>query len=147
MPDPTNVNPGALAAALVVLVLAALLLMRLGKWLLPGLRKMGRFLDDWQGEPDRPGVPGRPGVMEQLSTLRDEQIATREQMTVDGTPLKEYVVKIATKQAEDSARLDTLTQVVGQSVAKSTEERVEGHRAATAAWQAVEAVAHDRDGS
>lgn len=146
MPDPMDLNPAALIAALIVLIVAALLLARAARGVLPGLRKLSRFLDDWQGEPDRPGVPGRPGVMEQLSALREEQIRTRDGLVyTDGRPLKEVVGDIAAKQVEDSARLDTLTQVIGHTVAKTSEERVEGHRAATAAWRAVEAVAEHRE--
>ena len=42
------------------------------KWLLPAGRAITEFLNDWAGEPERPGVPARPGVMEQLSDLRTE---------------------------------------------------------------------------
>lgn len=147
MPDPMSINPGALIGGAVVLIIAALLLLRVGRSVVPFARKGARFLDDWQGEPDRPGVPGRPGVLEQLSTLREEQIRTRDALTFDGRPLKEVVGAIAKKQVEDSARLDTLTKVMGQTVAKAAEERVEGHRAASAAWHAVEAVAEKRDAS
>lgn len=31
-----------------------------------------RFLDDWTGQPPRPGYPPVPGVMEQLATVRNE---------------------------------------------------------------------------
>lgn len=37
--------------------------------LAPLFRKLQQFLDDFQGEQDRPGVPGRPGVMKRLETL------------------------------------------------------------------------------
>ena len=32
----------------------------------PLVHGTAEFLDDWKGEPDRPGVKGRPGVMERL---------------------------------------------------------------------------------
>lgn len=144
MPDPMNVSPSALIGGAVVLVIVAVLLLRVGKAVVPVLRQTGRFLDDWQGEPDRPGVPGRPGVMEQLSALRDEQARTRDALTYDGKPITEVIGAIAKKQESDSARLDTLTTVIGHAVGKTAEERVEGHRAASAAWQAMEAVAHER---
>lgn len=45
------------------------------------LRPLALVIDDWRGEPDRPGVPGRPGVMVQLAELRTllatEQLARR----------------------------------------------------------------------
>src|SRR5262245_41712260 len=45
------------------------------------LQPLAQVVDDWRGEPDRPGVPGRPGVMVQLAELRSvlvsEQLARR----------------------------------------------------------------------
>ncbi|MDH6189106.1 hypothetical protein M2168_002138 [Streptomyces sp. CZ24] len=38
------------------------------------IRLAGRvedFMDDWSGEPERPGVPGRPGVMERVSAIEE----------------------------------------------------------------------------
>ncbi|WP_413808095.1 hypothetical protein [Streptomyces sp. OE57] len=32
-------------------------------------RRVDEFIDDWQGEPSRPGVPARPGVMERMVGL------------------------------------------------------------------------------
>ena len=39
-------------------------------------RKVDAFLDDWNGEEERPGVPARPGVMERLSTVEERQTTT-----------------------------------------------------------------------
>ncbi|MFI0934558.1 hypothetical protein ACH4RG_22910 [Streptomyces sp. NPDC021019] len=43
------------------------------------LRSVGRtwervdqFMDDWYGQPDRPGVAARPGVMERLGGIEQE---------------------------------------------------------------------------
>lgn len=33
------------------------------------LHKLRDFLDDWGGEPERPGVPGRLGVMSRLDRI------------------------------------------------------------------------------
>jgi len=33
------------------------------------IRQVREFLEDWRGEPDRPGVPGRRGVMERLERI------------------------------------------------------------------------------
>ena len=30
-----------------------------------------RFMDDWAGEPGRPGVPARPGVMERVARIEE----------------------------------------------------------------------------
>ncbi|MFF4755543.1 hypothetical protein ACWD5R_32050 [Streptomyces sp. NPDC002514] len=34
-------------------------------------RRIDQFIDDWQGEPARPGLPARPGVMERMSGMED----------------------------------------------------------------------------
>lgn len=36
------------------------------------VKRVRDFLDDFYGEPDRPGVPGRPGVMVQLAQIHAE---------------------------------------------------------------------------
>lgn len=39
----------------------------------PWLRRIGHFLDDWNGEEDRPGHPGRPGLMARVAGLERGQ--------------------------------------------------------------------------
>ena len=39
------------------------------RWLYSQFRSLDALLDDWHGEPDRPGVPGRLGVMERLDNI------------------------------------------------------------------------------
>lgn len=36
------------------------------------IKRLADAIDDWQGEPDRPGVSGRPGVMERLAVIEAE---------------------------------------------------------------------------
>lgn len=43
-----------------------------GRWMIRTLRKVDRFLEDWNGEPARDGVPGRPGVMARLAHIEAE---------------------------------------------------------------------------
>lgn len=38
----------------------------------PLVRKLGHFLDDVAGEPERPGVPARPGLMERIGRIEHE---------------------------------------------------------------------------
>lgn len=38
----------------------------------PVFREIRNFLDDWKGEPDRPGVKGRAGVMARLGSIEHE---------------------------------------------------------------------------
>lgn len=53
------------AAAGVAVVLA--LFRRLWRAVRPMWVGVREFLEDWRGEPGRPGVPERPGVMERLA--------------------------------------------------------------------------------
>lgn len=46
----------------------------------PVVRRLGRFLDDVQGEPARPGAPARPGWGERLSAIEARQGATVERL-------------------------------------------------------------------
>lgn len=50
--------------------LAALIWIGRGLWRMAS--RVADLHDDWQGEPDRPGVPGRKGVMERLRTIEQE---------------------------------------------------------------------------
>lgn len=58
-----------LAAA--AIISALIVIGRAVWWLIAKvLRPLAQVVEDWRGEPDRPGVPGRPGVMVQLAELR-----------------------------------------------------------------------------
>lgn len=41
------------------------------KYLRPPTKGLNHFLEDWNGEPERPGVPGRPGVMVRFSNIEE----------------------------------------------------------------------------
>lgn len=43
-------------------------------------RRMDDLLDDWRGEPSRPGVPARPGVMERMSGLEGRMGGVEEDL-------------------------------------------------------------------
>lgn len=42
----------------------------------PFVKKFTNFMDDWIGEPERPGVESRPGVMERLHRLENLSLST-----------------------------------------------------------------------
>ena len=44
-------------------------LVTLGKWSYRQFKAIESLLEDWRGEPARPGVPGRLGVMERLESI------------------------------------------------------------------------------
>ncbi|MFE6549635.1 hypothetical protein ACFVHS_14750 [Streptomyces sp. NPDC057746] len=64
----TLLTVGGLLTALVGVAAAVWRVVRAG---LRFFRRVELFMDDWYGEPARPGVPGRPGVMERVSGIDD----------------------------------------------------------------------------
>jgi hypothetical protein len=59
-------TPPLLDAAAVALVALLTVIVRLA---VRHSRRLGQMLEDWHGDPGRPGVEGRPGVMMRLLTL------------------------------------------------------------------------------
>lgn len=51
------------------------------KNLRPPTKGIEHFLEDWNGEPARPGVPGRPGMMQRVANIETAQITTAEHQT------------------------------------------------------------------
>ncbi|TDC81914.1 hypothetical protein E1193_13510 [Micromonospora sp. KC606] len=72
---------GALAGALTAIVTAVYLG---GRWMLRTLRRIDDWLDDWYGEPARPGQPARPGVPERLTQIEARQAAIEAQLRPNG---------------------------------------------------------------
>lgn len=61
------------------------LLWRLVRGLARTGRRVDQFMDDWYGEPDRPGVPARPGMMERVSGIEERlDRAETEQTSLRG---------------------------------------------------------------
>jgi hypothetical protein len=107
------------------------------KWVLPFLRRIGYFLEDWNGEPPRPGVPARPGVLEQLAGVQSEQArVSKELQTNGGSSIKDAVKRteaglsqVQTEQRAQRATLDTLAALVGAFIGREQVARLEGHKA------------------
>ncbi|RJL21121.1 hypothetical protein [Bailinhaonella thermotolerans] len=69
------------AAATVAGGLALLVLLgRMVVWAWRFLRRVGHFLDDWQGEQPRPGVPARPGIPERLASVEARMAGVEARM-------------------------------------------------------------------
>lgn len=60
---------GGIAAAGFILFIAA-------KYLKPPSKGIEHFLEDWNGEPERPGVPARPGMMQRVANIESSQTVT-----------------------------------------------------------------------
>ncbi|MFC3996431.1 hypothetical protein ACFOVU_10920 [Nocardiopsis sediminis] len=82
MLDLGGLGPWLIGAAAVVTAVGVLArpVWRTAGFLVSLLRKAGRFLDDWAGEPERPGVEARPGVMERLRTLEQSVAEVRREV-------------------------------------------------------------------
>jgi len=62
----------AVAPWLGAFFIVAFFVFRVWKTCAPFIRAIRDFLDDWKGEPDRPGVKGRQGVMARLGSIEHE---------------------------------------------------------------------------
>lgn len=47
------------------------------RWMLRTIKRVQNFLDDWNGEPARPGVEARPGFPDRLAALEVEVAAVK----------------------------------------------------------------------
>lgn len=63
----------AAVATFALLGVIARLLWRLG-------RGLGQMLEDWRGQPARPGVPAKPGVMERLAQVEENLTDIRHEV-------------------------------------------------------------------
>lgn len=60
------------AGAIVALGAAVGVLWRVGRGVVRLLRQVRNFLEDWNGEPARPGVPERLGVMARMNNIEHQ---------------------------------------------------------------------------
>lgn len=133
----------------IITVLAAVV--AFWRWALPFLRKIGHFLDDWQGEAERPGVPRRPGVLEQLAGVQSEQArVSKELQTNGGSSIKDAVKRteagLSDVKAEQRAQkeiLNTLAALVGGFVGREQTARIEGHRAQSELFHTMQQISEN----
>jgi hypothetical protein len=74
-----------------------------GRWLRAQWKPIGEFLEDWRGEPGRPGViDARPGVMQRLSALEATTRTIQAEVTHNGGgSLKDAVRRIDERTRRD----------------------------------------------
>lgn len=60
-----HIDTGLIVAVLTI----ATALLAIFRWLYRQFKSLDDLLNDWRGEPERPGVPRRPGVLERLDNI------------------------------------------------------------------------------
>lgn len=73
----------------------------------PVARRLARFLDDVQGEPERPGVPARPGWGERLAGIEGNQTTLKTEQREALIRLK----RVETSQGDVVTRLERVEDV------------------------------------
>lgn len=67
---------------IITIVASALVLIVRGlKWVMRIYRRISKFLDDWNGEPARPGVEARPGFPDRIAALEAEVAGVKATVT------------------------------------------------------------------
>ena len=106
MPE-IDVTPGLFLAVAAVLFV----LYKIGEWTLPKTRKLGRFLDSWEGYEDSAGKH-IPGILERLTRVEDTAAAAASAAAA----ANERTEILSGQVAEVDRKVDGLT-VAGQELA------------------------------
>jgi hypothetical protein len=75
------------------------------KPLLRGWRKIDRFLDTWNGEPERDGLPARPGLVERVIAIEYQVHNNGGGSMKDTVDEIAAAAKVAAKKATESAEM------------------------------------------
>lgn len=91
------------------------LLVWCGRWAARILSRTMRFLDDWQGEPARPGIEARPGVMARLLAMEHAVAEVRAETKPNGgSSLRDVVHRTANDVADIKADQAAMRQRMEQ---------------------------------
>jgi hypothetical protein len=81
------------------------------KFVWPKIKRVGNFLDDWDGEPAREGVPARPGVMMRLETLEYDVASISHEVHLNsGQSIKDIAQRTEQKVDDLHVRVDAIDQ-------------------------------------
>jgi hypothetical protein len=71
----------------------------------PLVHRVGQFLDDWNGEPARPGIaPAKPGVMEQLTAHASRLAAIEHELHPNGgSSMRDAIDRLEAQAAQPAA--------------------------------------------
>lgn len=85
----------AIAGVVIVLGASVGVLVKFTSWSARIVSRVQDFLDDWNGEPARPGVLRRPGVPERLTGIEGRLSSVERQLKPnDGATLRDAVDRI-----------------------------------------------------
>lgn len=87
----------------------------------PLLKKLGDFLDDVAGEPERPGVPARAGLMERVQRIEHELFPN------SGKSMRDQIDRIEEKVNSDDERIGSLADKLDQHLVNCTLGRGRSH--------------------
>lgn len=76
--------------------------------------RLTTFLDDWCGEPARPGFPARPGIPERLEKVEEGQAALLERLSTVEADTKQLQRNGGAHLADSVARIERLLQSQGR---------------------------------
>ncbi len=94
---------GSVLVVLAFVVAGLIMLLYIRKVFKPFLDSLRNFMDDWNGEPARPGRDKRSGVMERLERLEDGMTAVGYQLRANGgSSMYDAVKRIDMKVHDDS---------------------------------------------
>ena len=80
----SGVSPAWITAAIALVAAVAGCIAWAARWGWRILKRTTHFLDDYFGEPARPGFPDRPGVMQRLQSLTDDVARIQAQVIPNG---------------------------------------------------------------
>jgi hypothetical protein len=88
---------------LVALAAGVTVVVRVVRWVTTWSHRWGNFLEDWQGEPARPGHERRPGVLERLLLIEKRVGRIEAQVTPNGgSSMADGLARIETKLDESA---------------------------------------------
>lgn len=101
-------DPAWVVAAISLATVIAGLLAWFARWFWRAATRLGRFIDDFYGEPAIQGQPAKPGVMERLGNVELITADIRQQVHLNsGHSLKDTVTR--TERAVRDVRTDIKT--------------------------------------
>ena len=89
-----------------------------------GFRKLQDFLEEWKGEPARPGQPARPGVMERLEQVEADMAKVASEIRSNGgSSMKDAIARVEAHLEELATRDEVIKQELAEKYAESVMDR------------------------